>query len=142
MASSSFGIGNSGFTVMLKRNGRSSELNVSQVNTENLRRVFQVDPEEAWLQDDFDGSAYFPNDEGSFEGLRQFQTLVVMGVAMTAPTPRYQQQSPVSSLGSLPSSSSSLSSSSTPLVPFRCVIGNKGQVSFKNRQSYPHLAGK
>ena len=58
-------------TVILKRHGRpSEELNASQVTIENLRRVFQVEPEDAWLQDNLNGRAYFPNEEGLFEGLR------------------------------------------------------------------------
>uniref|UniRef100_A0A1X7T4Y3 Uncharacterized protein n=1 Tax=Amphimedon queenslandica TaxID=400682 RepID=A0A1X7T4Y3_AMPQE len=57
MASCSFGIGNIFFTIVLKRNGRSSEFNVSQVNTEKLGQVFQVDVKEAWLKDNFNDCA-------------------------------------------------------------------------------------
>ena len=98
------------------------------MNTENLRRVFQVEPEEAWLQDDFDGRAYFPNEEGSFEGLHQFQTLVVHGGATTALAPRYQQQSPISSLGSLiPSSPTSL-----PSAPqFRSIVSSAKKSTYR-----------
>ena len=56
-------------TVILKRHGRpSEELNASQVMIENLRIVYQVEPEDAWLQDDLNGRAYFPKQKVCLRG--------------------------------------------------------------------------
>ena len=74
--------------VTLKRGGRSHDMQPQQVTMENLRRVFkvcnsdkvlkynsllrsfhnftQVDPSEAWLQDECDGTAYFPQEGRQF----------------------------------------------------------------------------
>ena len=38
--------------VVLQRNGCRNELLFSQVNTENLRRMFQVDVSEVWLRNE------------------------------------------------------------------------------------------
>ena len=42
--------------VVLRRNGRRNELLFSQVNTENLRRMFQVDVSEVWLRNELTSS--------------------------------------------------------------------------------------
>jgi hypothetical protein len=108
-------------TVMLKRNGRTSELNISQVNVENLRRVFQVDPGEAWLQDDISGTAYFPNEDGSFTGLNSFQTLIVNGApSSSSPHGMFVASSHGSAQTSTLSSTPSVSK--LPAPQFRSVV--------------------
>ena len=70
---------NSTTRVTLKRNERTAEMQTSHVSCDNLRRVFHVDPTNVWLMDDLDGSAYFPETDGFFRGLVNFQTLIVEG---------------------------------------------------------------
>lgn len=91
--------------VILERNGKRVELNVTQVITENLRKMFQVcfdawkenslvsyammiislqvHPSETWLRDECDGSVYFPDPEGNFNlednRITPCSTLVVEG---------------------------------------------------------------
>ena len=102
--------------VTLKRGGRSHDMQPQQVTMENLRRVFkvcnsdkvlkynsllrsfhsftQVDPSEAWLQDECDGTAHFPQEGGQFNlhslGLAPYATLIVECPEITAsmPSPR------------------------------------------------------
>ena len=108
-------------TVILKRHGRpSEELNTSQVTIENLRRVYQVEPEDAWLQDDLNGRAYFPNEKGLFDGLdRNYQALVVQGTSLPGIFSRIQSQ--MSVLASSPGSARV--PSSLPSTPaFRSVL--------------------
>ena len=54
----------------------------------------QVDPSEAWLNDECDGTAYFPQEGGNFNlrtlGLGLYVTLIVEGpeiAAAAAPSP-------------------------------------------------------
>ena len=138
-------------TVILKRHGRpSEELNASQVTIENLRRVFQVEPEDAWLQDDLNGRAYFPNEEGLFEGLdRNYQALVVQGTSLPGIFSRMQSQIPASSPGSagVPSSLPSpptfrsvLSTSSGTRKASYCLKIVKATLSWQgNKAIFKHI---
>ena len=66
--------------IFLRRGDEKSEMLIPQVTVSNLRRVFHVDPQEVWLKDDMDGSAFFPEGEsGSFNGLLPWQSLTVEG---------------------------------------------------------------
>ena len=55
--------------VVLRRNGRRNELLFSQVNTENLRRMFQVDVSEVWLRNEVTDDTFFPDEDGFFSSL-------------------------------------------------------------------------
>ena len=48
---------------------------LSQVTTAHLRRVFQVNPDAVWLQDDLDDTAYFPTYDRTFIDLRSTQSI-------------------------------------------------------------------
>ena len=127
-----------------------------QVTVENLRRVFkvcnsdkvlkynsllrsflnftQVDPSEAWLQDECDGTAYFPQEGGQFNlhslGLAPYATLIVEGPEITAsmPSPRTSNLPPPR-----PLTVSSTNHSSMPSLPppsFRSVTAPKRVASF------------
>ena len=89
--------------VTLQRDGRRQELHPNQVTVDNIRRLFQVNPAEAWLRDDIDDTAYFPQPNGSFN-VTSFATLNVEGPAQSGPLPR----------SSLPRLSSAVTVSSTP----------------------------
>ena len=99
---------------------------IPQVTVSNLQKVFLVDPQEVWLKDNMDGSAFFPEGEsGSFNGLIPWQCYCIEGppsggtsAAMASPA-----SSRVITLSSLSASSGSSSTSSTP--QFRSVIGKK-----------------
>ena len=53
---------------------------IPQDTVSNLRRVFHVDPQEVWLKDNINGSAFFPEEEsGSFNGLIPWQSFTVKG---------------------------------------------------------------
>ena len=55
------------------------DLPIPQVTAANCRRIFHVPEAEIWLKDDIDGSAFFPSEDGTFEGLVAYQTLLVQG---------------------------------------------------------------
>ena len=82
--------------VTLKRKERSLDLNVSQVTSVNLKRVFNVSPLDVWLSDDIDDQVFIPELDGSFQGLPQFHTFIVEGtndfdnqtLALSSCTPR------------------------------------------------------
>ncbi|XP_065908512.1 uncharacterized protein [Dysidea avara] len=71
--------------VILTRNDRRVECNVEQVTTENLRKMFQVQPTDAWLRDECDDSVYFSDQVGSFDlhSLSPYCTLIVEGPTNT-----------------------------------------------------------
>ena len=76
--------------VTLQREGRRQELQRNQVTMENIRRLFQVDPAEAWLRDEYDDISYFPNDDGSFDlsNNTSFSTLMVEGPVISSANSR------------------------------------------------------
>ena len=92
--------------------------------------MLQVNPCETWLRDDCDGTAFFPQDDGSFDfdslGVSAYTTLVVEGPALATPV--------VSScMSNLPRPSPSATVSATPTsIPpsFRSVTASKRQLSF------------
>ena len=45
-----------------QREGRTQEILVTQVTTENLRRLFNVSPSEVWLRNELDGTVLFPEE--------------------------------------------------------------------------------
>ena len=68
--------------VTLERNGRRQELQIDQVTVQNIRRLFQTSPADAWLRDEVTDAAYFPLDDGTFDlsdGVTSITTLVVEG---------------------------------------------------------------
>ena len=74
--------------VTLQREGRRQELQLNQVTVENIRRLFQVDPADAWLKDEYDGISYFPNEDGNFDlsssSINSFSTLIVEGPILSS----------------------------------------------------------
>ena len=56
-------------TVDLSMNGRMVEMNVQQINTSSLARIFSVTPDSIWLQQSVGNKIYFPNKDGSFSGI-------------------------------------------------------------------------
>ena len=94
---------------------------LSQVTTAHLRRVFQVDPDAVWLQDDLDDTAYFPTDDGTFIGLRSMQSLYVEG-----PPVRPSAHASTSSTNTLSSTSASAVAEHTH-PQFRSVVSGLGK---------------
>lgn len=100
------------YRVILRRNGRRHELPTSQVTTENLRRMFQVDVSEVWLRNDVTDAALFPGPDGCFneEDIADYSTLHVEGPDATStdsPLPRrpshlHQSSMTTSSISSTP----------------------------------------
>ena len=83
--------------------------------------TLQVDPSEAWLRDNCDNTAYFPQD-GNFNlqthGLSEYTTLVVEGPSITAAPPR-SNLPPSMTLTSTPSSSSGFQNFRSVTAPRR-----------------------
>lgn len=102
-------------TVTLKREGRSLEMQSSQVSTTNLKRVFHVDPASVWLIDDMDGTAYFPEPDGFFQGLASLHAFNVEG--------------PDNAESSNATTRSTFSSTPIGRPAFRSVISNKSSSS-------------
>ena len=94
---------------------------LSQVTTAHLRRVFQVDPDAVWLQDDLDDTAYFPTDDGTFIGLGSTQCLYVEGPPM-----RPSAHASTSSTNTLSSTSASAVAEHTH-PQFRSVVSGLGK---------------
>ena len=101
---------------------------LSQVTITYLQRFFQVDPDAVWLQDEFDDTAFFPNDDGSFTDLRSAVSLFVEG-------PPARSSSGISSgaagrivtLSSTPDGQSAASTSSAAHPSFRSVVPGLGR---------------
>ena len=104
--------------------------------------MLQVDPSGAWLRDNCDNTAYFPQD-GNFNlqthGLSKYTTLVVEGPSITAAPPR-SNLPPSMTLTSTPSSFSGFQN-------FRSVTAPRRSPSFslsfegKNVSKWPSQAG-
>ena len=112
--------------VTLQREGRRQELQRNQVTMENIRRLFQVDPAEAWLRDEYDDISYFPNDDGSFDlsNNTSFSTLMVEGPVISSANSRG---------GNLPRPSVTVNSTPYNLPPppsFRSVVTPRRAQSF------------
>uniref|UniRef100_A0A1X7TWH6 Uncharacterized protein n=1 Tax=Amphimedon queenslandica TaxID=400682 RepID=A0A1X7TWH6_AMPQE len=74
--------------VTLRRNGHRNELLLSQVNTENIKRMFQVDVQEVYLKNDLTDQSFFPDDNGYFSALTDvvydnYAELIVVGPKST-----------------------------------------------------------
>ena len=52
--------------VTLERHGRFQDISLEQITVENLRRMFQVNPQEVWLRDSIEDTAFFPEPDGTF----------------------------------------------------------------------------
>ena len=107
------------------REGRTQEILVTQVTTENLRRVFNVSLSEVWLQDELDGTVFFPED-GSFVlmNISSISVLIIEGPSFQA-TPRsssYPSRSSGVTISSLPSSSNILPPASILPPPTFCSV--------------------
>ena len=125
---------NSSRRVILRRNGRRHELLASQVTTENLRRMFQVDVSEVWLRDNVTDDAFFPELDGGFliADIADYSVLNVEGPESTSlssdsPLPRRPSQRSGSSM----TTSSTIAPSPAP-PSFRsvCPPGTKKTASF------------
>ena len=95
--------------ISLHRDDRAHDMMFSPITANNTRRTFQVsfgsvtvhvvnsshvhllqvDPEQVWLRDMEDGSAFFPDSDGNFNlqsvGVQFFQDLEVMGLPLAQP---------------------------------------------------------
>ena len=126
----------SSLMVTLERNGARHEVELSQVNTENLRRMFHVSISEVWLKDDITGKAYFPGEDGSFHlaDIAEYITLTVEGPDLSQSTslPRranpFQRSSLYSASSSTVSSTPSGTSPATPI--FRSVVAPRKGSTF------------
>ena len=118
--------------VTLERDGRRQDVNAEQLTTENLRRMFQVNPLEVWLRDIQDDTAFFPEPDGTFDLGNAISTSIYI---VEGPL-----QTPLSTLRSsrFQGSSVYISSASTNLPPpppsFRSVTATR-RPSFKSDQS-------
>jgi hypothetical protein len=125
--------------ITLVRGEQRQEVQINQINVENLRRLFQVDPNDVWLRDDLDlEAAYLPGDDGSFNfpddvNITSLTTLMVEGRSSTETTvtPRSAMHTMQRSLvvPSTPVSTSGgvQSGSSVPL--FRSVTSKRSTTS-------------
>ena len=126
----------SSFRVTMERNGRIHELQLSQLNTENLRRMFHVSVTEVWLKDRTSDRAYFPESDGTFHliEIADYTTLTVEGPDLSQSTPLPRRTNPFQSNPFYSSSTSTISStpSGTSTAPpvFCSVVAPRKGYSF------------
>ena len=120
-------LSDSSLMVTLERNGSRHEVQLGQVNTENLRRMFHVSVSEVWLKDDITGKVYFPEEHGSFHlaDIEGYPTLTVEGPDMSQSTSLPRRGNPFlrATSSTVSSTLSAGSSGSSPGAPiFRSVV--------------------
>ena len=111
-------------TIELSMDGKSVEMNVQQITTASLARIFSVSPDSIWLQQTIGNKTYLPNEDGTFCGIlgdrNSIYGLVVHGLAI-------RSQNNTSSLAL---TAPSASSRDTPPV-FKSVMAKKNKSKLK-----------
>ena len=109
--------------MQLKRGGKMYELYPAQINTESLRRIFEVSPDGVWLREEFSGRAHFPDTEGMFS-----LSAVEIGCSLIVEGPAFAMHSPSIAVPCTPGPSSGTPRNTGGQVPpfFRSVVHGKG----------------
>ncbi len=111
--------------ISLRREEIIVDLLPNQVNTINLKRMFNVDPTQTWLQDPIDNSVFFPDNAGVFGNLHELTVgprIVMVEGPNLQTVPTSQPHNIGQTMYSLPSMPTLGAGNGSQLLQFRSAI--------------------